>query len=142
LKLHPFLDTNVLLDYFLARPPHANSCALILNQAALGKIHASTSATSFTNVAYILGRLEKRRVVEKDILELLQYVKIIPNTAQMLGDAVEMPLHDYEDAVQYVSALGAKCTQIITSNKRDFKNSSIPVLDPSEFCKRYCTQPA
>jgi len=132
---HVFLDTNVLLDYFLAREPQGSFAAQILHLAAVGKVKASTSAVSFSNVAYLLGRLDRTRIVERDLQELLQFVKIIPNTAGMLGDALEMPLPDYEDAIQYVSALQGSCSHLVTSNKKHFKKCSIPILEPSEYMK-------
>jgi hypothetical protein len=41
--------------------------------------------------------------------------------------------NDFEDAVQHYSALYDKCDILITRNKKDFKNSEIPVMTPSEF---------
>jgi len=134
---HVFLDTNVLLDYFLARDPHGRSAAQIIHWAASHKLRASTSAVSFCNIAYILGRLEKTRIIEKDLSELLGFVSVIPNTAAMLGTALDMALPDYEDSVQYASALQGKCAYLVTANKRHFHKCSIPVLDPTEFVRNF-----
>ena len=130
---HLFLDTNVLLDYFLACEPHGMACAQILHLAAIRKVKVSTSAVSYCNVAYILGRLDRTRVVERDLQELLTFVNIIPNTGALLGSALDAPLPDIEDAVQYVSAQHVSCSHLITSNKKHFRKCSLKVMDPSEF---------
>jgi len=130
---HIFFDTNVLLDYFLAREPQGMASAQILNLAAIGKIKASTSAVSFCNVAYILGKVDKSRGVERDLQQLLDFVHIVPNTSAMMGAALIAPLPDIEDAVQYVSAMQASCSHLITSNKKHFKKCAIKVMDPWEY---------
>ena len=40
---------------------------------------------------------------------------------------------DFEDAVQYYSAVQAKSECLITRNKSDFKVDALPVLTPEEF---------
>ena len=40
---------------------------------------------------------------------------------------------DFEDALQYYSALTAKAEAIITRNKKDFANSKIPVMTAGEY---------
>ena len=40
---------------------------------------------------------------------------------------------DFEDAVQYYSAVNSKVDYIITRNKSDFVVNKIPVLTPEEF---------
>ena len=124
-----FLDTNVLLDFFLGRAPHADAAARLLDAGLAERYEMYTSAVSFCNVAYILRRIEKSRRIEKDLELLLNCVKIAPNDASQLGHALHVPGPDYEDAVQYVSALATECTHLITSNSRHFRHSSIPVID-------------
>ena len=133
--IRAYLDTNVFLDCFLAREPHGLAAAHILQAAARGQIKASTSAVSICNMAYILGRLEKSRVIERDLHQLLQLIHVVPNTGAMLGEAIELPMNDFEDAIQYGSARQAKCTHFITANKKHFRKCSIQVLDPSEFLR-------
>ena len=40
---------------------------------------------------------------------------------------------DFEDGLQYYSAIENQIDVIITRNKKDFKNSKIPVLSTKEF---------
>lgn len=126
-----FLDTNVLLDFFLARAPHADAAARLLDAGLSHRCEMHTSALSFCNVAYILRRIEKKRRIEKDLELLLNCVKIAPNDASQLGQALHIPGPDYEDAVQYASALATQCTHLVTANLKHFRHARIPVLDAS-----------
>lgn len=127
-----FIDTNVILDFFLARKPHADAAARLLDAGLAHRCEVHTSAVSFCNVAYILHRLEKKRRIEKDLELLLNCVKIAPNDASQLGQALHVPGPDYEDAIQYTSALATQCTHLVTSNIKHFRHSRIPVIDASE----------
>jgi len=46
---------------------------------------------------------------------------------------MKSPFKDFEDAMQYFSALSEGCDVIITRNKKDFAESKIQVLEPQEF---------
>ena len=96
-----FLDTHVILDFFLSRAPHADAAARLLDAGLAHRCEVHTSAVSFSNVAYILHRIEKKRRIEKDLELLLNCVKISPNDASQLGQALHFPGPDYEDAVHY-----------------------------------------
>jgi len=73
------------------------------------------------NARLILGKfkvLVKSNVLSDKILELA------------LNDA---KFKDFEDGIQYYSALESQCQLIVTRNLKDFKNSKIPVLSPKEY---------
>ena len=127
-----FLDTNVLLDFFLAREPFARSAARLLDASLQNHCKVYTSAVSFCNLSFILHRIEKKRIIEKDLELLLNCISIAPNDASQLGKALQFPSPDYEDAVQYTSALETKCTHLVTSNIRHFRNARIPIIDANE----------
>jgi len=132
-----FLDTNVFLDCFLKREPHWEASAIILDMAAHERIKAYTSSVSFCNISYMLNKLEKNRVVEKDLQFLLDIIQIVPVNGQTLGQALFEAMPDYENSVQYASALRTECDFIITANKQDFSNCKIQVLNASEFVGRF-----
>ena len=43
---------------------------------------------------------------------------------------------DFEDAIQYHTALENELDLIITRNKKDFKTSALPVLTAKEYLKK------
>ena len=53
-----------------------------------------------------------------------------------LVNAVQFRPYDYEDAVQYLSALPYHPDVIITRDKRGFNNFDILVMTPTEFVNK------
>ncbi len=52
-------DTNVLLDALLAREPFVADAAFLLTTVELGQIDGFMSATTVTDVHYLVGRVTK-----------------------------------------------------------------------------------
>ena len=53
-----------------------------------------------------------------------------------LTKAVDLEFPDYEDALQSVCASRAKVNYIVTRNIKDFKNSAVPAIKPSDLFER------
>jgi len=49
-------------------------------------------------------------------------------------------VHDFEDGLQYYSALNSECKSIVTYDKGDFYFSDIEVLDAEEFLLKYAVR--
>lgn len=128
-----FLDTNVLIDLIGKREPFYNDIAVIASLAENKKIKLATSSLSFVNTTYVISRNIKQELV----LEALKKFRIICDVSTIDDIVIDKSLissfNDFEDAVQYFSALHHKSEIIITRNKKDFKNSEIPVMTPTEF---------
>lgn len=68
---------------------------------------------------------------------VLEKVRIVFHVAAVDERVIDLSLtssfRDFEDAVQYYSAVQAKSECLITRNKSDFKVYALPVLTPEEF---------
>ena len=64
---------------------------------------------------------------------LSKRLKISSMTQDSFDKAVALKASDFEDALQYYSALQEKCELIVTRNKKDFLFSKIMVCTPDEF---------
>ena len=54
----------------------------------------------------------------------------------MILAALNSNFKDFEDAIQYHTALENELDLIITRNKKDFKTSALPVLTAKEYLKK------
>lgn len=128
-----FLDTNVLIDLIDKREPFYNDIAVIVSMAENKEFKLAASSLSFVNTVYVVSR----NVEEKLVLEALKKLRIICEVSNIDEIVIDKSLisnfNDFEDAVQYFSALHHKSEIILTRNKKDFKNSEIPTMTPSEF---------
>lgn len=130
-----FLDTNVVIDLLGEREPFYRHAAILASLADKGQLQLVTSSLSFVTTEYVLCQYEDKEVV----LDKLRKFKTLTEVATVDEPVIDKALHsgfnDFEDAVQYHSALKSICQIIITRNKKDFKRSEIPVLSPEEFLK-------
>lgn len=55
----------------------------------------------------------------------------------LIDDAIKTQWNDMEDCSQYYTAIREKVDYIITRNVKDFSQSEIPVLMPSEFLNSF-----
>ncbi len=128
-----FLDTNVILDLLAKRNPFYDSIAKIATLADEKKIIIVSSPISFTTVEYVLNKYES----SESVLNRLRKFKIICEVCEVNGETVEKALNsgfaDFEDSIQYFSAVQSFCSIIITRNGIDFKNSSIPIMTAEEY---------
>jgi predicted nucleic acid-binding protein len=130
-----FLDTNVMLDFLGERDPFYISAAKIATLADKRKIKIVASALSYATLSYFLTKyygLEKT----KDKLRKFKVIsEICELDALIIDKGLNSDFSDFEDALQYYSALRTDSDIIITRNGKDFKKSQIPVMTPDEFLK-------
>jgi predicted nucleic acid-binding protein len=128
-----FLDTNVILDLLAQRLPFYNSIAQLATLADQKKLVLVASPLSFANVEYVLNKYE----ASHSVLNKLRKFKIICEVSTLNEETVEKSLNsdfkDFEDSLQFFSALQSQCSVIITRNGKDFKHSSLPFMTAEEY---------
>ena len=128
-----FVDTNVLLDVLAERKAFYPEAMRVWTLAESGRIDAHVSAISFSNCYYIVNRYAGPRCAEKAVRLLRDVFRPVDLTARILNQAIDAGMADFEDAVQFHSAVYAKADCIITRNPGHFPRSSVSVLSPAEF---------
>lgn len=128
-----FFDTNVILDFLGERDPFYLSAARIATLADKQKLTIVASALSYGTINYFLTIYYGH---DKTIDKLRKF-KVISEICELDKLIIEKGLNsdfpDFEDSLQYFSALRTECDIIITRNVKDFKKSEIPVMTPDEF---------
>ena len=128
-----FLDTNIILDFLGEREGFYEASAKIMTLADKKKIQVYTSPSSISNVFYVLAKYENSKIA----LEKIRKFKLLCSMSVMDDEVVEKAIHsnfkDFEDAMQYFSALASNCNIIITRNEKDFKNAMIPVMNAESY---------
>lgn len=127
-----FVDTNILVDFVCNRQSFAEDAKKLFAHACIGDFDIQVSALSYINAVYIGHKYGHQEV--KDCLQKLSvYIDVVDLQGKIVVDALSTEWKDYEDAVQNQSAVwvGADC--IVTRNKKDFMDSSLPVYSVVEF---------
>lgn len=127
-----FLDTNVLIDVMLKRDDYV-SAAKVLALSADPRYTLYVSVLTMANIVYIL-RKEWKGDRLYDMLDRLSAVlNICSITESDYNQAMILRAKDFEDALQYYSALSAQCDVIVTRNTKDFYFSELTVSAPAQF---------
>ena len=129
-----FLDTNIIYDVFAERHPFYDDSAQIWNLAEYGKITGCISITTFNNLYYIMRRQMGRPQAERALHILRDVCVPIQFDMQILNQAIDSRMKDFEDAIQLFSALHSGADYLITRNVKDFiQNTNIAIMTPGQF---------
>lgn len=127
-----FLDTNILMD-FVENRDNRRYAETIIELGKRGVIKLFASYLSFANMGYILRKRQKEERYRM-IRNARKIVTVLPCDSDQLDDALDNPVKDYEDMLQYQCALAAGCEIVVTNNKRDFYEfCQLPFLTSEEF---------
>lgn len=130
------IDTNILLDVLCNRTEFAEVSAKVFKLCEVKKIDGYISALSIPNIVYIM-RKELDAEKTRDVLEKLSLIFTIADLkADDIKKAAHMNFNDYEDALQSACASRIKADFIITRNIKDFINSRVTAITPSELIDR------
>lgn len=98
-----------------------------------GKIKGYISALTYPNIHYVLRRLTGQAQAGKALRIIRSTFTTVSLDDQILNQAMDAGLPDFEDAIQFFSAVHAGVDCIVTRDTSHFRHSSLPVLSPSEF---------
>ncbi len=128
-----FIDTDVILDVATGRQPFAEysemTLAIIENRTVVGVV----SSNIITNLYYVLRKLSSSDKAKTFIQEILKYLTVISVDHRAVLEALDSDFNDFEDAVQYFSALANNCDCLVTRNSEDYAKAKIPIYLPKEF---------
>lgn len=127
-----FVDTNILVDFVCCRQPFAEEAKRLFAHACIGEFEIHISALSYVNAVYI-GHKYELQDVKYALLQLSTIVKVVDLQGEVVVDMLSSEWKDYEDAVQNQSALLTSADCVVTRNKKDFKDSSLPIYTVAEF---------
>lgn len=131
-----FVDSDVVIDFFTDREPHVNPASELFELNEQGSVKLYLSAVSINNIYYIVRRFLGQKKTLEVIEVLTEMTEIIGTTRTEIIQALKNDFSDYEDSVQYSSALTIKdLDAIITRNVKDYRNASIAVMTPLNFLK-------
>ena len=135
-KMKALIDTNILLDHLAHREGFYQNAAAIFSMVDEGYLTGIVPSISIVNCAYVLPKHYDSKAVLEQINNMLSIFTISNVDADILKQAADIAPYDYEDAVQYLSALPYHPDVIITRDKKGFNNFDIMVMTPAEFIKK------
>ena len=126
------LDTDVLIDVALDRHPHSGPSSELLDQIEQGAESAYIAWHSVSNLYYIVAPARGGLSARDFIVELTRFVEVATTDTEAIHYAAELPMTDFEDAMQVAAARACGARHIVTRNVRDYARSPIRAIDPQE----------
>jgi predicted nucleic acid-binding protein len=132
------LDPNIVIDLLACREPFYAEAALLFSLADRQKIKLYVSALTFANTSYVLLR-QKSPEEAKLILRKLRLLVNVLNLDEKVIDLAlnDEDFNDFEDALQYFSAIEYGLDVIITRNLKDFQRSNLPVMTAGQYVQGF-----
>ena len=127
------IDTNIILDVLLEREPFYENSKGILDLCESKKIHGFISASTATDIFYLVRKsLKSTEEAYKALGNILNIVKILTVTNDDVNSAFTQRASDFEDCLLATCAKSNKCDGIVTRNKKDFLTFGITILSPED----------
>lgn len=131
------IDTNIVLDLLGKRDPFYEDAAKLFSIADRGKVKLYVSSLTIANLNYVLSKLKNA----KEARAILLKFKIIVEVLELNDKIIELSLNDnsfkdFEDGLQYYTALENQLDLIITRNLKGYKSSKLPFMTAAQFLKK------
>jgi predicted nucleic acid-binding protein len=132
-----FVDSDVILDLLLHREEHFDFAQNLFVQYQQGKCALFTSSIVLANIHFIIRKLHDIKIANSSVLFVNKHFKIIDANNDDIENAIQSKFSDFEDGVQYFSALRSKKVDaLVTRNVKDYKHALLPVFTPKQWCLR------
>ena len=131
------VDTNIVLDLLAKRDLFLVEAQELFTFSDKRKVELFVSSLTFANTYYILSQILKIQDARKILRKFKVLVKVISMDDKIIDLSLESDFKDFEDAIQYFSAIENGIDMIITRNLKDFKTSKIPVLTAKDYVESF-----
>jgi len=132
-----FVDSDIILDLLAQREPHFIHAARLFTLIDQNKVAAYTAPLIFANLHYLLKKQSSNISVLKNLRKLKTLINILTIDERVIEQSLNSEFNDFEDAIQYFTAVNNGISLIITRNKIDYKRSKIDILTAEEFLKSF-----
>lgn len=127
------IDTNIIVDVALDREPFFAESDRILTFVEEAQIQGYISASTFSDLYYIIRR-DKGRDWSLDFLrQLATFCQVATVDNSVISMALASNFKDFEDAIQYSTAVINLIDAIVTRNPRDFPVTTPRIVTPNQL---------
>lgn len=131
-----FVDTNIVIDLLAKREPFYRAAQELFTLSDKKEVQLQISSLTFANAYYSIVRHYKSVDAKKYLSKFKVLVEILPLEDKAIELALASDLVDFEDGLQYFTAMDYESDIILTRNKKDFKTSKLPVMTAEEYLKK------
>jgi|TARA_R110002049_G_scaffold99242_1_gene241909 predicted nucleic acid-binding protein len=131
------VDTNIVLDLLAKRELFFSEAQQLFSLSDKNQVRIFVSSLTLANTYYILSQSLKVENSRKILRKFKVLVDVLPMDDKIINLSLDSDFKDFEDAIQYHTAVEQNLDLIITRNLKDFKKSKIPVMTAAEYLATY-----
>ncbi|MBD1886963.1 PIN domain-containing protein [Microcoleus vaginatus] len=135
------IDTNIIVDVALDREPFFAESDRILTFVEEGQIQGYVSASTFSDLYYIIRRDKGRDWTLEFLRQLATFCQVATVDNSVISMALTCNFKDFEDAIQYSTAAINRIDAIVTRNPRDFPVTTPRILTPNQLIQELTNSP-
>ena len=135
------IDTYVIVDVALEREPFYAESDRILTFVEEGQIQGYVSASTFSDLYYIIRRDKGRDWTLEFLRQLATFCQVATVDNSVISIALTCNFKDFEDAIQYSTAVINLIDAIVTRNPRDFPVNTPRIVTPNQLIQELTDSP-
>lgn len=135
------LDTNIVLDDALEREPFLEASEQVLVRVEQGQVEGYVSASTFSDLYYIIRRARGREWTLTYLRQLVNFCRIATVGNTTINLALTVNFRDFEDAIQYSTAVLNRLDAIITRHPGDFSVTTPRIMTPEQLIQELTNSP-
>jgi predicted nucleic acid-binding protein len=129
------VHTNIVIDLLAKRESFYQEAQELFTLSDKKKVKLFISSLTFANTHYILSQGLKLESTRKMLRKFKVLVEVLPMDDKIIDLSLDSDFTDFEDAIQYYTALENDIGIVLTRNLKDFKLAKIPVLTAKDYLK-------
>ena len=127
------IDTNVIVDVALERQAYLEASEQVLLLVEQDRFDGYISASTVSDLYYILRKQKGREWTIDFLQRLFTYCEIATVNDAAIRTALSANFADFEDAIQYGTAMVNQLEAIVTRNPQDFPVEMPRILTPTQL---------
>ncbi|MEG3848939.1 PIN domain-containing protein [Microcoleus sp. herbarium19] len=135
------IDTNIIVDVALDREPFFAESDRILTFVEEAQIQGYISASTFSDLYYIIRRDRGRDWTLDFLRQLATFCQVATVDNSVISMALTCNFKDFEDAIQYSTAAINRVDAIVTRNPRDFPVTTPRIVTPNQLIQELTNSP-
>jgi predicted nucleic acid-binding protein len=128
-----YLDTNIILDLIEERKPFYKYAQSIFSRKDKNLIRLYTSSLNFANLNFIISKKTNKENATNALLKLKTLIDILPLDEKIIQLSLASGFNDFEDAIQYYTAIEHNIPVLITRDIKDYKKANISVMTSEQY---------
>ena len=130
-----FVDSDIILDLLGKREPFYRFAAELCTLADTGEVELVTTSLVIANVYYLLRKANGNNRARELLRKLRLLIGVVPVTEHTVDLALNSHFSDFEDGLQYYTALECGIPILLTRNVRDYTEKGLVIQTAEEYLK-------